>query len=121
MSTWNTEEDTKPEYQVKASLVLEDSDKETWGLVRDTEGKFDREKDEGPIVGTWSKSPVDNCYHIFLETPITALVDKATLRTAELVKKRREGAPKPSRAVISLPAPDTTRAFDELRKNLKGE
>lgn len=121
MSTWNTEEDTKLlEYQVKAHIVLEDSSEESWGLARDTEGSFDRKKGEGPVVGTWSKSPVDNCYHVFLETPITALVDKATQRHVELARMRRERVTKPNRAIVTVPAPDT-RTFDELRRRLKGE
>ncbi len=123
MYNWDTEEDKqKLEYQVKAYLVLEDSDKFTWGAVRDTEGNLDRKKGEGELVGNWSKSPIDGCYHISLETSIMALVDKATQRFADLAMKRREGveparAPKHGAPEQEAPSP----AFDELRKGLKGD
>lgn len=120
MSAWETEgERKKLEYQVRASLILEDSDKETWGLVRDTEGSFTYEKGQGELVGTWSKSPTNGCYHVSLETPVMALVDKATQRTAELVKRRQEAPLHPSSKRPSE-APPTGKVFDNLRKSLRG-
>lgn len=116
MSNWETERDEqKLEYQVKAHVVLEDSDKETWGLAKFIESSFSGEL--GEVVGTWTKSPVDNCYHVFLETPIMALVDKATQHHADLVKKRHEGVGQAAPSPRSTPA---SGSFDELRKELKG-
>lgn len=77
-------------YETKAHVVLEDSKKETWGIAKFIEGPF-HDTDRGVVVGTWSKSPVDNNYHIFLESPIRALQDKATQHHLELVKKREAG------------------------------
>jgi len=95
MTTWETEEDDeveqpgKLEYQVKAHVALEDSDKETWGMVKDTEGNFIWETGQGALVGQWSRSPVDGLIHVFLETPIQALVDKATQQFAKYAETRR--------------------------------
>lgn len=121
MSTWDTEkEEMSLDYQVKAHLVLEDSDRETWGLARFIKGTF-FELGQGEVVGTWSKAAFDGRYHISLETSIMALVDKATQLHDDLVRKRREGVQRaPSRR--ATPTPGVSSApFDELRKSLKGE
>lgn len=125
MSTWETEEDSKRplDYQVKASLILEDSNKETWGLVKFLGNTIFPKPGEGELVGTWSKAAIDGYYYVFLETPIMALVDKATQLHAELVRKRNEGLIQPSRKVsrgpkVEAEAPDVS-LFASLRKRLK--
>lgn len=131
---WETEEESpeerKLDYQVKAHVVLEDSNTKTWGLVRDAEGQVSPKHGEGPVVGTWSKSPIDSCYHAFLETTIMALVDRATQRHAELAAKRAQGdlipagRPKSRARPREAPAPDVpsevTTAIGDLRKNFQG-
>lgn len=95
-------------YQVNAHIALEDSDTQTWGMAKDTEGSFTWKTGEGVIVGKWSRSPVDGLIHLFLETPIMALVDKATQRFAEYAEMRREKAvsPKSGRTrTPKVPAP----------------
>lgn len=129
-SPWETEEESPEEkeleYQAKAHIVLEDSDTETWGVVRDTEGVLDRKPGDGPVIGSWSKSPVDNCYHAFLQTPIMALADKATQKYVELAAKRVQGyvAPtrrsKPREALVPDVPSEATVAIGNLRKNLQG-
>lgn len=91
------------EYQVTCHVVLEDSDTQTWGMARNTEGDLLRQPGEGELVGRWSRSPVDGLIHVFLETPIMALVDKATQRFAEYAEMRREKA-------LSSPKSGKTRA-----------
>lgn len=123
MDTWQTEEEIapqqrSPEYQVKARLVLEDSGEHTWGLVKFIGTRIFHEFGQGEVVGTWSKSPADGYYHISLETPIMVLVDKATQLHIELVNKRREDITKAIRATPKYTPP--TRAFDDLRKSIKG-
>lgn len=121
-SPWELEqEDDRPQldYQVKSHLVLEDSDKETWGLVRFIGNSVFFEPGQGEVVGTWSRPPIDDHYHVFLETPITALVDKATQLHVELVKKRREGLARPTPVAVKTPTPDAS-VFTGLRKGLKG-
>lgn len=78
------------EYQIKAHVALEDSDGQPWGILKDTNSDFNWKPGDGQIVGTWSRSPKDGLIHVFLETPITALVDKATQRFAEYAEKRRQ-------------------------------
>ncbi len=96
-TAWQTEteeeqpkdEQPKLDYQVKAHIALEDSDDQTWGIVKDTEGDYGWKTGGGATIGTWSRSPSDGLIHVFLETPIMALVDKATQHFAEYAEKRR--------------------------------
>ncbi len=121
MSTWNTEEEEqqKPEYQPKAHLVLEGSDKHEWGVVKDCHGCVNNIPEDAELVGTWSKYN-EGVFWVSLETPLQALQDKATLQIAELAKNRLEvpgGKPARKRSVPKEqegPSP-----FDELRKSLK--
>lgn len=92
MSTWKTEEDQteqKPEYKPKAHLVLEGSDQHEWGVVKDCHGNVNHIPEDAEIVGTWNKYG-EGVFWVSLETAIQALQDKATILTAELVKKRQE-------------------------------
>ncbi len=93
---WEPESDEEPkgeqpelEYQVKAHIALEDSDGESWGIVKDTEGSLAWGPGKGATIGTWSRSPQDGLIHIFLETSIMALVDKSTLAFAKYAEQRR--------------------------------
>ena len=77
--------------QVKAHVALIDSDKYDWGIAEYTEGNFewavpDKEK---VTVGTWSRSPADGLVHVFLETPIAALQDRAVQALLDYAEKRR--------------------------------
>lgn len=123
------EEDSQPklEYQVNAHITLEDSDTQTWGMVKDTEDNFLWKPGEGILVGKWSRSPVDGLIHVFLETPLMALVDKATQRFAEYAERRRttSSAPKtrskssrtPKVEPVAIPAEELT-TINNLRKLL---
>ena len=84
-----------PTYQIKAHVALEGSNEYSWGTTKDTEGSFTWKTGEGEIVGTWSRSPADGLIHVFLETSLQGLVDKATLRFAELAERRKETASTP--------------------------
>lgn len=115
MDNWTPEVDEEVqskvlEYQVKCHIALEDSDTQAWGIAKDTEGSFVWEPGGGSIVGTWSRSPHDGLTHVFLETPLMALVDKATQRFAEYAEKRRLTATttgtRPRRAPKAAPEPE---------------
>lgn len=83
----------KLEYQVKAHVALENSDKEDWGMVKYIEkGVYTLEATEGELVGSWSRSPTDGLVHVSLETPLAALADKATQDFAKLAIRRQEQA-----------------------------
>jgi len=104
----------KPEYKIKAHVVLEDSDTQTWGMVKDTDGKITLEPGEGILVGQWSRAPYDNRIHVFLETSIMALVDKATLNFAKYAEIRRQEASAPKSSRTRTPrAPKTQPVEDE--------
>lgn len=112
-------------YGVRAQVVLEESDRETWGMAKWIESSFSDK--EGEIVGTWSKSPTDNCYHVFLGTPLEALSDKATQAHLELVKKRQErggGPPTTKRAQKKVEfepsvASEALSTIERIRASLK--
>lgn len=124
------EEQPKPlEHQVKAHIALEDSDGRTWGIAKDIEDNFLWKPGEGSVVGTWSRSPQDNLIHVFLETPLQALQDKAVARFVEYAERRRvslEAIPKKTRAPKTpkvAPEPDIElvgrlSVLDGLRKSL---
>lgn len=76
------------EFQIKAHVALIDSDKEQWGIAEFTEGDFGWAPGEGQPVGTWSKSPVDGIFHVFLETPLAALQDRAVQSFKEHAERR---------------------------------
>lgn len=82
------------EYKIKAHVALEDSDIHTWGVTKDIEGSYTWKPGEGQIVGTWSRSPSDGLIHVFLEEPISALVDKATQSFARLAETRKTETPR---------------------------
>ncbi len=82
------ERPVQQEYQIKAHVALESSDSQMWGVARDVEGSYTWKPGEGQIVGTWSRSPADGLVHVFLETPLTALMDKATQNFVRLAEKR---------------------------------
>lgn len=103
----------KLEYQVKAHIALEYSDTEVWGMAKYIEkGVYTLEAAEGELVGNWSRSPTDGLIHVFLETPLTALVDKATQDFATYAVKRREQAEAP-KATRTRKAPKTPKAEPE--------
>ena len=118
------ERPAKQEYQVKSHVALEDSDGESWGIARDTENDYSWKTGEGQIVGTWSRSPSDSLIHVFLETPIQALVDKATQHFAEYAEARRMVEPvskkaRAPRAPKAEPEPsEELIAIDNIRKLL---
>ena len=96
--------------QVKAHIALEDSDKESWGMVKylapgtyklgAKEAEEGEEGEEGELVGNWSRSPGDGFIHVFLETPLQALVDRAVQEFARYAEMRKETAsiPKTTKA-----------------------
>ncbi len=93
---WATEEEdaldlTKLEYGTKVFIILEESDKEQWGVVKDNTDMLFTALKECPAIGTWSRAPYDNLIHIALTTPIKALLDRAVQLTALRVKEREQG------------------------------
>jgi len=91
----------KLDLQVKAHVALEDSDKEHWGMVKYLEpGNYKLGAAEGELVGNWSRSPGDGLIHVFLETPLEALADRAVQEFARFAEARAmvASAPKTTRA-----------------------
>lgn len=104
-NAWETEDDgakgtpPKPEYQVKAYLILVDSDKQDWGVVEDTHNDLAWTPGKGEVVGTWSRPRYDNLIHIGLTTALQALQDRAIQTFAKYAEERKqvaEGKKKPS-------------------------
>lgn len=77
-------------YLASAGLVLESSDKASWGVVKDYEGDFTWKHGEGILAGHWSKSP-DGLIRLMLNGPIESLVDGANERYAHYAKMRELG------------------------------
>lgn len=120
LSGWETEDDevqkmpayhlTPPrlEYQVKAFLVLVDSDKCDWGIVEDTLNDILWTPGKGEVVGTWSRPKYDNLIHISLGTSLSALQDRATQTFAHYAEERRqqkEATKKPSKRLKKADEP----------------
>lgn len=129
MSSWKTEEgeeqpQQKPEYQVKAHLVLEGSDQHEWGVVRDCHGNVNYIPEDAEVVGTWNKYG-EGVFWVSLETPLQALQDKATILTAELAKKRQEELahlPTRRQSLPKEPAGSSTLSrLDKLRASIKNQ
>jgi len=129
MSSWNTEEgeeqtQQKPEYQVKAHLVLEGSDQHEWGVVKDCHGNINHIPEDAEVVGTWSKYGEGTLW-VSLETPIQALQDKATLLFADLAKERKKELahlPTRKRSPPKEPtSPSTLNKLEQLRASIKGQ
>lgn len=125
MTSWKTEEEEQsqkgPEYQAKAHLILEASDRHEWGVVKDCHGNINFVPEDAEIVGTWNKYG-DGVFWVSLETPLQALQDKATLLIAELAKKRKEEMVR--LPVRRQPLPEKTAtlsALDKLRAKIKGQ
>ncbi len=97
MADWTleTEDPKELKYSISAHVALEDSDTETWGVAKDTDGSFQWKTGDGELVGTWSRSPSDGLIHVFLETPLLALVNKATQHFAELARQRETAVDAP--------------------------
>ena len=78
-------------YKPCAHIVLFGSDTESWGLAIDSKNNiFIKRPEEGEIVGTWTRSPIDNRIRLSLETSLEALTDMSVLRMMEHVKMRTE-------------------------------
>jgi len=89
-----SEVDTKPqlkfESKPKAHIVLEDSDTEDSGIVKDTQCDVAWVSGQGPTIGTWSKSKVDGLIHIKLLTSVEALYDSAVNTWTKFAEVRAE-------------------------------
>ncbi|MCJ7759859.1 hypothetical protein MUP59_01795 [Candidatus Bathyarchaeota archaeon] len=112
-------------FEVKASLVLVDSDKESWGIVEDTLNNLAWEPGKGEVVGTWSRPKYDNLIHISLATSIAALQDRSIQTFAQYAEERRQqklGVKKPSKRAkkagepMQEQAPVQDISFDEKMK-----
>lgn len=115
-------EQLHPEYKVKTRLVLEDSEKYEWGLVKDCHGCINHIPEDAEIVGTWSKYS-DGTFWVGLETSLQALQDKTVLLVAELAKRRALEVPtqkvttRKPRRITPKPIEEGESAFsDELKK-----
>lgn len=114
----------------KAFLALIDSEHGNWGVVEDTLGDMLWVPGKGEIVGTWTRSKVDNLLHISLTTAIVALVDRSIQIWAKYAEERKAGkvaktqrtarAPKD---VVEEPVPELSieekLAFNSMRAKLK--
>ena len=105
----------------RAHVALVDSDKYDWGIAEYTEGNFewaepDREK---VVVGNWSRSPADGLIHVFLETPIAALQDKAIQALMDYAEKRRaKETPSAKKPRTRAPKPEKVQEPDAHDENL---
>ena len=63
-------------------------------------GNYALKPAEGELVGNWTRSPVDGLIHVFLETPLQALADKAVQGFAKYAEMHR----------MAIPAPKSTKA-----------
>lgn len=103
----------KLENKPKAHIVLEDSDTEDYGVVKDTRNDIMWVAGNGDVVGTWSRSKVDGLIHISLIDSINALYDRAVMswaknveaRKVQKIKKSRtsDGTRKPGRPKLEKP------------------
>jgi len=96
---WELEEEVpeqprKLEFKPKAHLVLEGSDEHEWGVVKDCHGNINFIPDDAEIVGTWNKYSLKPSggltYWVSLQTPLSALEDRATQLYAELAESREK-------------------------------
>lgn len=79
-------------------LVLVGSEDEDWGIVEDTQGSLMWKPGEGDIVGTWTRSVIDNRIHVSLLSVINALEDRSIAiwsRYAEERKLQKAAGKKP--------------------------
>lgn len=83
---------SKSQYQAKANLVLEDSERYEWGLVKLTPGTINNIPMDSELVGTWHKYG-EGTYWVSLMMPVQALMDRATLLHAEVARRRSLGLP----------------------------
>ena len=80
-------EDAKDHHRVWLALV--DSEDCDWGIVEDTLGNISWNPGEGDIVGTWTRSKIDNRIHISLLSAINALEDKSIAIWAKYAEERK--------------------------------
>jgi len=94
-NTWTTEPDDEEqpkdeepqEYHPKARLVLVDSDKAEWGVVKDCQGNINFIPEDAEVVGTWNKYG-EGVFWVSLTTALEALSDRAIQLTKELAEQR---------------------------------
>lgn len=118
--------------RARVVLVGSEAKEEDWGMVEDTLGNLLWVPGKGEVVGTWTRSAVDNRIHVSLLTHISALEDRSVQVWAKyaeerLVKKAPAGTRKPRKVKTDeqeLEAPqvesvETRLAFNSLRAKLK--
>jgi len=132
-SSWELEKDSwaleqedakqppKLEFQPKASLVLEGSDRHEWGVVKDCRGHINMIPEDAEVVGTWNKfaepGHQELTFWIALMTPVAALHDRATQLYKELADSRAA-----TMALIPQPTvPKGTRGVSARRVAAKEE
>ena len=99
---WQTEADDEQElipleetdYRMKTHLVLEASESEEWGVVRDCAGNINYIPPDAPVVGNWTKYG-EGTFWLSLTTSLEAMRDTSIRLTMELAEKRA-AAPKPT-------------------------
>ena len=77
------------EYKTKVYIVIEDSDTEDYGLVKDTLSDINWVSGQGETIGTWTRSPMDHLIHISLLPSMEALYDKSVKLWTEMVERRK--------------------------------
>jgi len=121
----------KPEQQrehPRAWLVLVDSEDTDWGMVEDTLGDMLWQPGKGDIVGTWTRSKVDNRIHISLLSSVNALESRSIAIWSKYAEERKvkKAAGKKPRAVrkpVEIPSPEISIEdkvyFNSLRAKLR--
>lgn len=88
------EREVGAEYHAKARLVLEGSESQDWGLVKDCLGNVNFVPENAEVVGTWHKHGEGTIW-VGLTTSINALSDRAIQLLKELAEKRYGQPAKP--------------------------
>ena len=108
---WKTEDDETPtpirpltppktEFKIKAYLALVDSDQYDWGIIEDTLSDLLWTPGKGEVVGTWTRTKLDNLIHVSLGTSLSALQDRSVQTFAKYTEERRlkaDGSKKPKK------------------------
>lgn len=102
--SWKTEEEEAPQQSAPlpqkrpaASIVLLNSDSGNHGVLLYLDNPYSWRpgdpvgKDNSQPVGTWTRSPIDDHIHIFLERPIDAIQDQLVQTLLGIQRQREHG------------------------------
>ena len=105
------------------------SNEDDWGIVEDTLSNLLWQPGQGEIVGTWTRSKLDECIHVSLLTSISALEDRSIIIWTKYAEERKaqKAAGKKPRAAKKADEPELIPElsvekkleFNSLRAKLK--